>query len=67
MQRCQVLFYVTFDRKQIPGREHYAIVEAPCEATAIQKVVSAGGKNWTTLYTSPAPIRRANLKLWRKL
>lgn len=62
-----MIYYFTFSGKGTPGKQHYASVVAPCEVTAIKKVVSAGGNNWSTLYTSIHPVKRAKLKLWKEL
>lgn len=60
-------FYITFKGVKSPSNKNYVIVEAACEATAIDKLQARGWKGWSGITTNPRYIRRQGLTLWAKI
>lgn len=59
-------FFFTFRKSaSAPNEEHYVVVNAPCEDTAIRSLVANGWKNWSTISTSRRIAR--DKKLWREI
>lgn len=61
-------FFFTFRKsKTPPSTEHYVAVNAPCESTAIDKLIAADMRNWSSITTTSRFLIRAGKKLWREL